>query len=508
MDIPSFLQSIQVNNVDEGVSFTGNKTAALSVTGSTFQVAVNGLDYLAPGSLYSRCSNYYGSNTGTGMRVAAGTLEMSNAFGRSGGGNRFYNTTSQDAFNKSVVLLAAPLYMHNGINDLKFNSGTGNYALFGRTRDVTLSWSGSTINAAQNFWALPSNDAPQHGVNTFLFQDNAYLMYIISIASPTNHYSLQNTYDNARSTYCANPTSQGGSAGTGYAMYANPRSITWQNPNQNVKDVFEEILTDQYDTLNTDNLIPDWETALTAPEWNSGMVPVDWYYIDIGINKMNELAALYLSQDSAFLEQPDSTHNHLVSLKNVLNHWAQRSDTSSDSAAMLLSQHIRFAKAGFYTLVNDYAKALTIYTSLASNADSSLFPLAEYWICQLYRMNQIKDTGTHYMFVDSLEPCTAVYPENYPEPFRDDVKTLDVPKPELVMYPNPAWNTLNILFETAQSATIQIIDPIGKVVLEKSTKSHSQPWEIDISSIPSGTFVVKCVLEDRQKVITLPLVKM
>ncbi len=508
MDIPSFLQSIQVNNVDEGVSFTGNKTAALSVTGSTFQVTVNGLDYLAPGSLYSRCSNYYGSNTGTGMRVAAGTLEMSNAFGRSGGGNRFYNTTSQDAFNKSVVLLAAPLYLHNGINDLKFNSGTGNFALFGRTRDVTLSWSGSTINAAQNFWALPSNDAPQHGVNTLLFQDNAYLMYIISIASPTNHYSLQTTFDNARNTHCSNQGSQGGSAGIGYAMYANPRSITWQNPNQNVKDVFEEILTDQYDTLNTDNLIPDWETALTAPEWNSGMVPVDWYYIDIGINKMNELAALYLSQDSAFLEEPDSTHNHLVSLKNVLNHWAQRSDTSSDSAAMLLSQHIQFAKAGFYTLVNDYSKALTIYTSLASNADSSLFPLAEYWICQLYRMNQIKDTGTHYMFVDSLEPCTAVYPENYPEPFRDDVKTLDVPKPELVMYPNPAGNTLNVLFETAQSATIQIIDPIGKVVLEKSTKTHSQPWEIDISSLPAGMYVVKCIMEDRQKVITLPLVKM
>jgi DNA-binding beta-propeller fold protein YncE len=112
------------------------------------------------------------------------------------------------------------------------------------------------------------------------------------------------------------------------------------------------------------------------------------------------------------------------------------------------------------------------------------------------------------MFVDSLEPCTAVYPENYPEPFRDDVKTLDVPKPELVMYPNPAGNTLNVLFETAQSATIQIIDPIGKVVLEKSTKTHSQPWEIDISSLPAGMYVVKCIMEDRQKVITLPLVKM
>jgi DNA-binding beta-propeller fold protein YncE len=85
---------------------------------------------------------------------------------------------------------------------------------------------------------------------------------------------------------------------------------------------------------------------------------------------------------------------------------------------------------------------------------------------------------------------------------------LDVPKPELVMYPNPAGNTLNVLFETAQSATIQIIDPIGKVVLEKSTKTHSQPWEIDISSLPAGMYVVKCIMEDRQKVITLPLVKM
>ncbi len=59
-DLPSILQTTLISNVDEGVLFKGNKTAALSVIGSTLNVAINGIDYMAPGTLFSRCSNYYG----------------------------------------------------------------------------------------------------------------------------------------------------------------------------------------------------------------------------------------------------------------------------------------------------------------------------------------------------------------------------------------------------------------------------------------------------------------
>ncbi len=84
----------------------------------------------------------------------------------SGGGNVL--KIFKDAFNKSVVLLAAPVYLHNGINDLKFKVGTGNFALYGRTRDVIMTGLNATIDAAKNYWTT-TNDAPQHNVNMSLY---------------------------------------------------------------------------------------------------------------------------------------------------------------------------------------------------------------------------------------------------------------------------------------------------------------------------------------------------
>jgi hypothetical protein len=500
-DLPSILQNTNIINVTNGVLFSGSKTASLSVTGSTLDVVINGVVYNAPATLFSRCSNYFGKDAGTGIRVASGSLEMAPAFGRTGGGNRLFNNSTTEAFNRSLDLVLAPIYLHNGINDLKFFGGSGNFAIFGRTKDVVI---GGNMNASQNFWALPPIDVPTPFVNFLLFDRKIGPTHIVNVPS-SSPFTIQSNFDAALATFCSNPTSSGGSGGTGNALITNPRNITWQTPNQNVKDVFEEILTNQYDTLYTSNVIPDWQSALTAAEWNMNMLPIDWGYIDIGITKMNEIAAIYLNNDTAFLDQPDTSNTHLSALSNVLNFWKARSDTSSSAEGQLVSQHIKFSKAGIYTLTNHYAKAMEIYTDLATTGDSSLFPLASYWLCQLYRMTEIKDAGTDYLFADSLAECDVSYPENYPEPFKEDVLIKGFNKPQMLVYPNPTNKIVYIQLTESTSANMIIFNSLGQLALEKKL-SKSDKWSVDISTLPKGIYSIKIYLNESNTTLVQKLI--
>ena len=61
------------------------------------------------------------------------------------------------------------------------------------------------------------------------------------------------------------------------------------------------------------------------------------------------------------------------------------------------------------------------------------------------------------------------------------------------IYPNPAENTLNVLFaeENMESGSVSIYNTFGQIVLEKNISGNKKLIQIDISKLPMGNYFVK-----------------
>jgi hypothetical protein len=505
-EISSVLSAPTIRDVTIGTQFTGSSAAPLSLAGANYSVSEKAIDFNAPSSLFSRCGQFTGDDQGVGFNVAGGRLEISNAFGREGGGNIFNgnNVTTDNAFSQTLRLLKAPIYMDGGINNLRFAAtGSSPMALIGRTRDVVSAT--GFFSADDNYWDNTPNAAPSTIVNWPNTYQNYNLIYPKSggpvpwdwaqVAVGTTFYSSLSTYNSDRGNLC-NGSLWGYRGGPSTALPANPRNITYSGaPFQNVKDVFEDILVRQYDSVQAGNIVPDWELALTATEWNTSMTATDYVYIDIGLAKMNELVGDYLLNDSAFLSNPDSTYGIVASLKNTINHWIARCDTATAWQAVQLLDYLKFQKAGLYFLVNDYSKANTIYSELAANADSSLAPLAEFWVCQIDRVQRIKERPTDCIFLDSLPECSVTYPESYPEPFLNKLpKEIDKVLPLPIIRPNPANTFLSLSLNGSEFDKIEIVSSMGQKVYENTIiKTGKDDYTFDISGLSEGLYMVTLI---------------
>lgn len=69
---------------------------------------------------------------------------------------------------------------------------------------------------------------------------------------------------------------------------------------------------------------------------------------------------------------------------------------------------------------------------------------------------------------------------------------------ELIIAPNPTKDILN-LFSTNGVLRIEIYNMLGQQVLSKDV--HSNQSQVDISQLKSGTYMVKVVLDEQQKII-------
>jgi subtilisin-like proprotein convertase family protein len=78
---------------------------------------------------------------------------------------------------------------------------------------------------------------------------------------------------------------------------------------------------------------------------------------------------------------------------------------------------------------------------------------------------------------------------------------------DLVLYPNPAFNKINLespIFDQ-QSSVIEIFDLNGRKLIEKQIKSGSESIEIDVSGLATGVYFCQVKLNDKR--ITKKLIK-
>jgi len=98
------------------------------------------------------------------------------------------------------------------------------------------------------------------------------------------------------------------------------------------------------------------------------------------------------------------------------------------------------------------------------------------------------DTATYVVKVLTVEECDSV----------SAVNTVVATISELKMYPNPSTGVFNIELPETGNVAISIMDFTGKVVMTKNVVNN-QPAQttIDISSLPSGNYIIKADAGDK-----------
>lgn len=77
---------------------------------------------------------------------------------------------------------------------------------------------------------------------------------------------------------------------------------------------------------------------------------------------------------------------------------------------------------------------------------------------------------------------------------------LDLRPFDLALYPNPAHNLLNIIYNTTQRATLYLMDLDGKILHKSKLPISTGTLHLDLSAYPSGTYIIRFVQNNKTTV--------
>jgi hypothetical protein len=107
---------------------------------------------------------------------------------------------------------------------------------------------------------------------------------------------------------------------------------------------------------------------------------------------------------------------------------------------------------------------------------------------------------------DQLAPCNVVRYSNFESctPVTN-VESINS-SPEPLVFPNPTTSTINIThLQLASDATAEIINELGRVLIEQKVSKSSEEVSINLTSFPSGMYWLR--LTDAGRRIIIPIVK-
>ena len=105
-----------------------------------------------------------------------------------------------------------------------------------------------------------------------------------------------------------------------------------------------------------------------------------------------------------------------------------------------------------------------------------------------------------YEFPIDIERCHYAKSQNGADSLPEALST--TPKSDLLLYPNPAQNEVNIQYEAATTQVdLQLFDATGRLVASHATKDPKGTWKVDVSKLTSGLYIV--ILRENGQIVTL-----
>ncbi len=241
----------------------------------------------------------------------------------------------------------------------------------------------------------------------------------------------------------------------------------------------------------------------------SDAVTTDWTVFQPGEHTIDMPQGL-LSDVNVVNNSTDSV------LLRVEHHWAPVDGTYGKPAGAVLSRQRFWSVGGVWG--DDVRMSATLtYSGLKANSlqfgylDDELIRITEDSLVLLYRPNAgtawevatdyTKNTGSLFdkrgtISIANLtrgQYCLAMYDNalaSNSEPSQ--------PATTFKMYPNPADDVFNIVFETMQDCcTLEITNLQGQVVLSQKLEGKTKDKKIDVSSLVPGTYFLGVVTENR-----------
>lgn len=125
------------------------------------------------------------------------------------------------------------------------------------------------------------------------------------------------------------------------------------------------------------------------------------------------------------------------------------------------------------------------------------FPGLAYGTYQVFAEVAGKSTDPHTVILDEINPSTSgikmVILEN--SIVFLGIANSEIFKTDLLVYPNPAADMLNVKIDLKKPAkiNIEILDPVGRILSGVQHQTYGQTnIAVDVSLLPEGVYYIRC----------------
>ncbi|PCJ63903.1 MAG: hypothetical protein COA58_14830 [Bacteroidetes bacterium] len=197
---------------------------------------------------------------------------------------------------------------------------------------------------------------------------------------------------------------------------------------------------------------------------------------------LDKLHTIILTSDASFNEDWIMYTYHFVNevytnAKLHLDNLSNAKDLHTDRIAL---ENVRLKLAISSDLLVDRPDLITSLRSIQEDRES---------VYEATRLLQLSIAGNDYPF----NPIRKVVQQS-----NSQVKMLD--RDKLVVYPNPASATIRIdyHYQTEGNLSLRILEIMGRTMIEKSITAKSDAFDLDISSLTEGTYIIQLIDENKE----------
>lgn len=205
------------------------------------------------------------------------------------------------------------------------------------------------------------------------------------------------------------------------------------------------------------------------------------------------LTQVPLIQQNYTIQVSTDNFGHILYEKHIENNLLQSNAYNEISFDSIIQVPQNFSIAFCFDTNNNYTKNPSVlsYFQPSKNVLSSIY-IPEVWteirnfnIIQNYAIQAMKVYGLHHY---NRNKNVIIYS---PVVLADELELF--PKVDVILYPNPTDNFINIQFQELiiPQIDISIYTSNGKKLIEKTIEQHNGYFTVDIQTLPTGIYIIE-----------------
>jgi hypothetical protein len=502
----SIYNSRFINNDARGIRYESNTGAGLVMSESELEDNYSAMKFISTGALQLKCNKFRGrgsSSSPIGLEFYSGSLLMSH--GTFSGNNKFlFNETNIALMEKWGQYVK--IYLDDGYNML---SGKTNILDDEMAIEGFMDYTGiGAYQANYNMW-----DNTTSGANApiSVFGGSGYENYSVKYPLPlvgwvtmadANAQSESNFYSSWTST-CTS-----GYIGPMYGaadddVFDDNKGTTINTTNilnKPLSKAVEDIMIMSADTTKPLSEITSlWNELLTYNGFPNQLTAEDEYFLDIASSQILSVAGQHFANVGATVKGDINTPI-AQDVVTSCDFWMAKLQNDTSLYSVKFKNKIHLKKGHILYLTEEDTLAQGVFSGILTWGDSGTVAEANYWICEIGQMQQLRNSNYDCVLLSSLPDCDFDPVVSFQFKRESNIPAKPEFNSEFGIYPNPSTDYIIVTYLTddVQSIDIRIIDIFGTEQIQMNgikTFVGLNQARITTNNLASGTYIVKLISE-------------